>query len=163
SNATVANANFIEINAPAVGNFYHLPVFPVNLSWGPLPAQNLLMNCTFVTAAPLPPLPVLPAVPTFGNCTKNGGGTFPLIPAGATVITTEALQARDSGTIGGFIKIDMQDAAGAWRDVTMEILNYGIGDRNQAGGACADPSPNAILRIQRLRDNGGTCHYAGSI
>ncbi len=44
----------------------------------------------------------------------------------------------------------------------MEILNYGIGGPNLAGGICADPTPNAILRIQRLRDNSGTCNYAGS-
>jgi Tfp pilus assembly protein PilX len=91
------------------------------------------------------------------NCTN-----VPATNAGAGVITTGALQARDSGTIGGFIKIDMQDTAGVWRDVTMEILNYGIGAANQAGANCGDPSPNAILRIQRLRDNGGTCHYANS-
>jgi hypothetical protein len=52
----------------------------------------------------------------------------------------------------------------------MEILNYGISGPNlAAGGAiCADPTPNAILRIQRLRDNtvnganGSGCNYAGS-
>ena len=232
---TAANAAFIEITAPAVGNFFHTPVFPLTVSWG-APVQNVQMNCTVVIATP---------TPQFQNCTNNAGGNLPNIPAGAVmnspvvdgvsvpvttinapgagnnltytvsttvpfasntffmrdknslawnivtctgwgrppavaslrltnctgvpatnaganVITTDALQARDSGTIGGFIKIDMQDAAGAWRDVTMEILNYGIGDRNQAGGACGDPSPNAILRIQRLRDNASVCHYANS-
>ena len=91
------------------------------------------------------------------NCTG-----VPATNAGAGVITTGALQARDSGTIGGFIKIDMQDTTGLWRDVTMEILNYGIGAVNLAGANCGDPTPNAILRIQRLRDNAGTCHYAGT-
>lgn len=86
----------------------------------------------------------------------------PATNAGPGVITTGALQARDSGTVGGFIKIDMQDGAGVWRDVTMEILNYGIGAANLAGANCGDPTPNAILRIQRLRDNAGTCHYAGT-
>ena len=37
----------------------------------------------------------------------------------------------------------------------MEILNYGIGAPNLVDGAngtvCADPTPNAILRLQRLR------------
>jgi len=86
----------------------------------------------------------------------------PATTAGAAVITTGALQARDSGTVGGFLKIDMQDNTGAWRDVTMEVLNYGIGAQNQAGANCGDPTPDAILRIQRLRDNAGACHYAGS-
>jgi hypothetical protein len=50
----------------------------------------------------------------------------------------------------------------------MEILNYGIAGPNLAGQICADPTPNAILRIERLRDNqinganGGGCNYAGS-
>jgi len=47
--------------------------------------------------------------------------------------------------------------------VTMEILNWGFGATNQDGQLCDDPSPNAILRIQRLRDNGDVnngCHYS---
>jgi hypothetical protein len=46
----------------------------------------------------------------------------------------------------------MQDAAGTWRDVTMEILNWGFAGPNQAGATCGDPTPNAIIRLQRLRD-----------
>ena len=60
----------------------------------------------------------------------------------------------------------MQDTTKAWRDVTMEILNYGISGRNLSGGRICDPSPNAIIRLQRLRDNAeagsGTCSYAGT-
>lgn len=84
-------------------------------------------------------------------------------PATNIGITTSSLQARDTGTIGGFIKIEKQDNAGNWSDVTMEILNLGIGAPNSGGTICADPTPNAVLRIQRLRDNGGgTCTYASS-
>jgi hypothetical protein len=103
------------------------------------------------------------APPAVANTRLTNCTGVPATNAGASVITTGALQARDSGTIGGFLKIDRQDSAGAWHDVTMEILNYGIGDKGQGAGACADPSPNAILRIQRLRDNNGTCHYANSV
>ena len=234
---TAAGDTFIQIAAPAVGNFYHLPVFPQTISWGP-PLQQVQVNCTAIVPA------IAPNPPQFQNCTKVGGGGLPNVPAGAVMnspvvdgvsvpvtttnspggglpamftfnvsstapfaansfwmrdrntlgwnlvtclgwastptlrltnctnvpatnagaaaITTGALQARDSGTIGGYIKIDMQDTAGVWRDVTTEILNYGIGAPNQSGAGCGDPSPNAILRIQRLRDNAGTCHYAGS-
>lgn len=85
-------------------------------------------------------------------------------------IGTSALADPSTGTIGGYIKIERRDvvAAGApqtYTDVTMEILNLGIGDRNSLipGGVatdCGDPTPNAVLRLQRLRDNsGGTCHY----
>jgi hypothetical protein len=59
---------------------------------------------------------------------------------------------------GGVLKIEMQDTAGNWRDVTLEILNLGIAGRqwpNPGTGApaCAEPASDAILRLQRLRDN----------
>ena len=88
------------------------------------------------------------------------------LPTNGQVVTTNVLSNAGTGTIGGFIKIEMQTGAGAWQDVTMEILNYGIGAPNQAGAICnpvagnPDPTPNAIIRIQRLRDNGGVCTYA---
>ncbi len=68
------------------------------------------------------------------------------------------------GTIGGFIKIDRQNADSTWTDVTMEILNLGIGANNLGGAFCGgaatwDPTPNAIVRLERLRDNGGVCNY----
>lgn len=75
-------------------------------------------------------------------------------------ITTNQLVAQNVGTIGGYIKIEIQKADKSWQDVTMEILNWGFGAPNQDGQLCDDPSPNAIIRIQRLRDNGGTCHYS---
>ena len=68
---------------------------------------------------------------------------------------------RRTGTIGGYIKIEEQNTAGIWTDVTMEILNYGIGGPNLDGTICADPTPNAILRIQRLSDNGGARDHTG--
>ena len=85
---------------------------------------------------------------------------MPATVANATV-TTSYLSNQNIGTIGGYIKIDRQNvnstiAAPTWTDVTMEILNYGIGAPNAAGFACLDPTPNAIVRLQRLRDNGGT-------
>jgi hypothetical protein len=58
--------------------------------------------------------------------------------------------------IGGCIKIEMQNAAGAWRDVTDEILAWGTGGKN-LGLACAEPFPSAILRFQRVRDTLPQC------
>jgi hypothetical protein len=57
----------------------------------------------------------------------------------------------------GFIKIEMQNNAGVWSDVTLEILNFGITSKQWADPVtvdpiCAEPNPNAILRIERLRD-----------
>jgi hypothetical protein len=79
-----------------------------------------------------------------------------------TNVTSGAVVAQDTGTIGGFLKIEMQDTAGNWRDVTTEILNWGFADKNQTGGAtlCDDPTPNAIIRLQRLRDNANNCYYS---
>jgi hypothetical protein len=45
----------------------------------------------------------------------------------------------------------------------MELLNWGIAGPNLSGKSCGDPTPNAIIRLQRLRDNaetgGGACAY----
>ena len=88
------------------------------------------------------------------NCTGTPAA------ANGNTITTHSLSNAGTGTIGGFIKIERQSPAGAWTDVTMEILNYGIAGRNLIGGGCNDPTPNAILRIERLRDNAlAACNY----
>jgi hypothetical protein len=85
----------------------------------------------------------------------------PQTAAAANGITTSALVARDvSTTGGGYLKIEIQKADFTWQDVTTEILNWGFAAPNQGGNVCDDPTPNAIIRLQRLRDNGGTCHYS---
>jgi hypothetical protein len=104
------------------------------------------------------------------TCTGNTTTTFtgcnnvPSVVIGDT-ITTSALSATDTGVIGGYIKIEMQDTGAVWRDVTMEILNWGISGPNLKGAPCGDPTPDAIVRVQRLRDNGNaaTCTYIGSV
>ncbi|MEO8682795.1 MAG: hypothetical protein ABI665_27350, partial [Vicinamibacterales bacterium] len=98
------------------------------------------------------------------GCTWPAGSTLnnnDPVYTGAT--TTGPLSAgAPAGTplVHGFIKIEKQNAAGVWSDVTMEILNLGFAAPNQQGIACADPTPDAVLRFQRLRDNGMTA--AGS-
>jgi hypothetical protein len=94
----------------------------------------------------------------------TGCSNVPTTLIGATV-TTGALQGQAMGLVGGFIKIEKQDTTGTWTDVTTEILNYGIAGPAQkivsqdplnpglSGFVCGDPTPNAILRLQRLRDN----------
>ncbi|MBE3123600.1 MAG: hypothetical protein IMZ65_02225, partial [Planctomycetes bacterium] len=74
--------------------------------------------------------------------------------------------------IDGFIKIEMQRTdMTTWVDVTQEILGLGFTGRNLAGSnapnpqgfntiyatPCADPSPDAIIRIQRLVDTKASC------
>jgi hypothetical protein len=67
-----------------------------------------------------------------------------------------------STLLGGVIKIDMQTQSGNWVDVTQEIMRLGIGAANASVATCADPSPDAVIRLQRVRDNpsistGGGC------
>jgi hypothetical protein len=88
-------------------------------------------------------------------------------PAAAvgTQVVTGALTPAGTGTIGGYLKIELQDSANVWHDVTVEILRLGIASTNLAGTICGDPTPNAILKIQRLRDNGtgAPCDYGNSL
>jgi hypothetical protein len=69
----------------------------------------------------------------------------------------------------GFLKIERQDRNGNWTDVTVEILKLGFTGRNLAnagtwnteGTTCSmsandDPSPNAVIRLQRVRDKPST-------
>lgn len=77
-------------------------------------------------------------------------------------LTTAAYSNKNIGTVGGYLKIERQATDGSWNDVTMEILNYGIagpnivlgsGGVNSGGTACGDPTPDAIIRLQRLASN----------
>lgn len=89
---------------------------------------------------------------------------------------------KNAPLITGYIKVELQTAyavppapCGTWKDVTADVLGLGIAGRNlnPNGGyatynstalpalpgvqippsACSDPSPNAIIRLERLRDN----------
>jgi hypothetical protein len=90
----------------------------------------------------------------------QGCNGVPATVAAANGITTNAVVAQNVGTIGGYLKIEIQKADNTWQDVTMEILNWGFAAPNQAGTICNDPTPNAIIRLQRLRDNANSCHYS---
>ncbi len=75
-------------------------------------------------------------------------------PAQSTGVTAHGYRSgADTPLIGGFLKIEYRNNAGAWNDVTAEILNLGFTRRNLEVGGCAaaEPSPNAIIRIQRVR------------
>ena len=109
------------------------------------PAPTALVSCTGYIPA------------SFTGCLYSGAvlpGTNAFDP---WTISTNAIANQDTGLNGGFIKIEKQNSAGVWSDVTTEILNLGFADTNSEGTICADPTPNAVIRIQRLRDNGGVC------
>jgi hypothetical protein len=68
--------------------------------------------------------------------------------------------------LGGFLKIEQRTQAGVWQDVTLQILNYGITGRRLSNGTlntvpttapttCAEPNPDAIIRVQRVKDTPG--------
>jgi hypothetical protein len=86
---------------------------------------------------------------------------------------------HNESVLNGFIKIEMLKQDGTYADVTREILGLGISGRNLAdanasissrwntipgttqpspvpptgtGDICAEPHPNAVIRLQRVRD-----------
>jgi hypothetical protein len=71
--------------------------------------------------------------------------------------------------LGGFLKIEKQNAAGVWSDVTIEILNLGITspayqNANTNPTMCADDfNPNAVLRLQRELDEAGGCYSTAEL
>src|ERR1700674_825072 len=104
-------------------------------------------------------------------------------PAGYTVGSNGYWVPKAWPTITGFLKVEIQigylPPCGKWQDVTQEILNLGFAGRNINStvnlavaankypnapslpgpqveilpAGCADPSPNAVIRLERIRDN----------
>ncbi|MGC1106105.1 MAG: hypothetical protein WA876_06170 [Candidatus Acidiferrales bacterium] len=104
-------------------------------------------------------------------------------------------KATNTPLVTGYIKIEIQTTyavspapCGTWKDVTAEVLGFGIAGKNinpsktyttygytylppltgtqlpyqGTGSACADPSPNAIIRLERVRDNPSTYSSGGT-
>jgi hypothetical protein len=130
------------------------PTAPFTVNTFFVEGRNLLVTCTGYNS--LTP-------PQFTGCNVPFTGGGAAISAGDR-IATESLSNSGVGRIGGFLKVEIQLATGAWQDVTAEFLAYGVSGPNLAGRLCPDPTPNAILRVQRLRDNNeagiGACSYA---
>ncbi len=115
-----------------------------------------ISNLPTVTAVAPIPLGNLAVTPVPGYV--PGAGRPPFAISAGNAASGDRVAAA-TPLHGGFLKIEMQTLAGAWQDVTLEILNLGISDRqlpDPATGlpACGDPNPNAIIRIQRIRDSG---------
>ena len=133
-----------------------------------------------------PPTPLAAGSVFGGNPVAMSGatsGTYSAVNGYWTPSTDPVLGAGvpSGGTpTAGYIKIEIQTAyavppapCGTWRDVTAQVLGLGIAGRNLApsgsygfygdkllapilGGACAEPDPNAIIRLERVRDNPST-------
>jgi hypothetical protein len=112
------------------------PMLPLSVNTFFIRDKHILVSCTGYTTAP-----------SFTGCNVDS----PLVTGDR--LETAYLSNAGTGTIGGFIKVEIQTSPDNWQDVTMEWLNYGISGPNLGGAICADPTPNAIIRLQRLRDN----------
>ena len=94
-----------------------------------------------------------------GNAAGAYTGAIP--PAASNGITAQGYR-MGAGTplIDGFLKVEYRNAGGAWNDVTGEILDLGFTRRNLEVNGCApagqDPSPNAIIRFQRVKTTPST-------
>jgi len=113
-----------------------------------------LTDPTYLTTIGLVPDHPLAQAGTYDSTPTNGRGYG--FPAGSPLIT-------------GFLKIERQRTNGTWQDVTLEILGLGFTGRNISNGSwntvgtsCGTvdapsntnaPSPNAVIRLQRVRDN----------
>ncbi len=142
---------------------------PVNLSTLAVPLVSLP---SWYTANPRLPLPISAAASSSYSATDGYW-----IPVNQPIIT-------------GFIKIEEQTSygspCGTWKDVTQEILNLGFAGRNLnplsvarrgsypippavpplpgsqlAPSACTDVSPNAVIRLERVRDNPSSTSNGG--
>lgn len=92
-----------------------------------------------------------------GNAAGVYAGAIP--PAASTGVSADGYR-MGTGTplIDGFLKVEYRNDAGAWIDVTAEILSLGFTRRNLevAGCAAVDPSPNAVIRFQRIKTTPST-------
>ena len=138
-----------------------LPVAWLNLGGG---AQPLPITCKGADNVPAGS-PYTNPITQFNQCTGTTTVGNVQIPNN-TPISTNSLATAGTTLLNGFIKIELQNSAGVWTDVTTDILNLGIASKNQwpVGATCADPNTNAIIRLQRLRDNAdGNCYYLNSL
>ncbi len=151
-------ANWTSFANPiAVGaaNTFTTALFSVNTFF--IRDKNILVTCTGYDDTPAP-------LRRFTNC------NVPSAISNGDMFETAYLSNAGTGTIGGFLKVEIQTSPDVWQDVTLEWLRYGISGPNLGGRTCGDPTPNAIIRLQRLRDNNeqttllpaGVCSYAGS-
>jgi hypothetical protein len=95
-----------------------------------------------------------------------GGQAF----AASTGVTNNGYRTHlNVPSLDGYILINMQDRNGNWTDVTREVLSLGFIGRRLSTGVldapnfnnnCADPHPNAVIRLQRVNDivNAGGCN-----
>lgn len=94
----------------------------------------------------------------------NPAGTLPPFALSSGDLGQGYRSQAGTPLVGGFIKIEQRTGPDStdWRDVTTEILNLGIAGRNLSTGqfnvpsltglGCPEPNPDAVIRVQRVRD-----------
>jgi hypothetical protein len=90
---------------------------------------------------------------------QAGGYAGAIQPATSSGVTAQGYRMGvNTPSIGGFLKVEYRNATGDWIDVTAEILNLGFTRRNSEVGGCAavEPSPDAVIRFQRVRTSPST-------
>jgi hypothetical protein len=131
--------------------------------------------------------PQIPMATSAANTLQTGATP----PAGYVVGSNGYWVPKGRPTITGFLKVEIQigyfPPCGRWQDVTQEILNLGFAGRNLNStvnlsvaanrypnvpplpgpqveilpAGCADPSPNAVIRLERIRDNPSNASAVG--
>ena len=113
----------------------------------------------------------LPTVTSSDPLSLEAGGVYGTAPVATSLGTGNYKSALGTSLLGGYIKIEKQDSAGNWTDVTAEILGLGIAGRNLSSGtsntaftgsngqnstanACLprEPQGNAVIRLERVKD-----------
>ncbi|HEX5205773.1 MAG TPA: hypothetical protein VFW27_38065 [Actinoplanes sp.] len=115
------------------------------------------------TAAEITGLPTVTATPPVNLSNLLGNAAYTAgTPTAASIGGGSTRLPAGTALVRGFLKIERQSPAGVWDDVTMRVLNLGIAGRNLSDGnlntpdtnqCLVEPFPNAIIRLQRLKDN----------
>lgn len=151
---------------------------PVAIWSGTATTLQTLMTANNTAGLNTPPVPLAASGAVPGATAYNPADGYWLPTPSAAPYTT----ASGLPIIKGFIKIEVQTAygnpCGTWKDVTLEVLSYGYAGRNLfpqgglsaaqygaseplqglpttqlAASTCPDVHPNAIIRLERVRDN----------
>ena len=123
-------------------------------------SMRILLSDTLADITSLPSINITPPVELGALAIPGYVGPPPALAEDGTGVGSPGWNEgyrmpANTPLLGGFLKIEIQTAPGVWQDVTIEIMNLGIAGRS-ISGACVGsaPSPNAVIRIQRLRDDG---------
>jgi hypothetical protein len=162
---------------------------PVNLSTLAVDPAAGSPNPTWNNATWYAPGPANGGQIPMATSAANAQQTGATPPAGYTAGSNGYWIPKAYPTITGYLKIEIQigyiPPCGAWQDVTQEILNLGFAGRNLnpavnvvanpypnvpplpgpqnqiLPSTCADPSPNAVIRLERIRDNPSNASTVG--